>query len=194
MVYHSDRFTLVDPISGKLINYGDKIIYGDENNEGAFDFFYGGANPLLVSESEKGVTVKITDKQRDVIYKYLSQFIKDYSEQCYERAKECSHLFGESTFDKIDLVEFALNYHLAYIGFNDLFEGDSKFYKSPQDALKRFKEVQGSGVSYGVTDYNILKSNFQAWSKCNGKIWEGLLRRRNSEFNLFVYGDYTGNN
>lgn len=154
-VYHSDRFTLVDPISGKLINYGDKIIYGDENNEGAFDFFYGGANPLLVSESEKGVTVKITDKQRDIIYKHLSQFIKDYSEQCYERAKECSHLFGESTFDKIDLVEFALNYQLAYIGFNDLFEGDSKFYKSPQDALKRFKEAQGSGVSYGVTDYNI---------------------------------------
>ena len=43
------------------------------------------------------------------------------------------------------------------------------------------------------TNTKILKYNFQAWSKCNGKTWEGLLRRRNSEFNLFVYGDYTGN-
>ena len=48
-------------------------------------------------------------------------------------------------------------------------------------------------ICNGVTDTNVLKSNFQAWSKCNGKTWEGLLRRRNSEFNLFVYGDYTGN-
>lgn len=49
-------------------------------------------------------------------------------------------------------------------------------------------------ICNGVTNVNIIKSNFQAWSKCNGKTWEGLLRRRNSEFNLFINADYSGNN
>lgn len=34
--------------------------------------------------------------------------------------------------------------------FNDLFEGDTKFYKDNQTLLKRTKEDQASGVPYGL--------------------------------------------
>ena len=47
------------------------------------------------------------------------------------------------------------NYYLTYIGFNDIFEGDTKYYKDSQTFLKRAKEVQGSGVPYGLIDYNM---------------------------------------
>ena len=40
-----------------------------------------------------------------------------------------------------------------YINFNDLLEGDTKYYKSAQDFLKRAKESQGSGVPYGIVDF-----------------------------------------
>ena len=47
-------------------------------------------------------------------------------------------------------------------------------------------------ICNGVTDKDIICSNFLAWSKCNGKTWEGLLKRRKAEYNLFMYGDYSG--
>jgi GH24 family phage-related lysozyme (muramidase) len=46
----------------------------------------------------------------------------------------------------------------------------------------------------GVTDENTIRSNFEAWSKCNGVVWQGLKKRRDSEADLYLNGDYTGNN
>lgn len=145
-VFHSDRFVLTDE-NGKRHSYGDYIL------EEAFDFFYGGANSIKTKPAGNGVQIVLTDAQNEAIDRHLEQFLKDYTEQCYNRAIKYKHLFGDTSFSREDLIEFSLNYHLAYIGFNDLFEGDTKFYKSSQDALKRFKEAQGSGVSYGILNY-----------------------------------------
>lgn len=49
-------------------------------------------------------------------------------------------------------------------------------------------------ICAGVTDANTIYNNFLAWSYCNGVVWEGLKRRRISEYNLFMNEDYTGNN
>ncbi len=43
------------------------------------------------------------------------------------------------------------------MNFDDIFEGDMKFYKDTQTALKRAKEVQGSGVPYGI--FNAVRDN-----------------------------------
>ena len=154
-VFNSDRFIISEVVQDKdgkyktvTTNYGELII------KEAFDFFYGGANSIKTKRTNKGVEIIITDAQEEAIAKYLEQFITKYSEQAYNKAMQYNHLFGNNTFDKHQLTEFILNYHLAYINFNDLFEGDTKFYKNSQDALKRFKEVQGSGVAYGLLNYN----------------------------------------
>jgi len=50
-------------------------------------------------------------------------------------------------------------------------------------------------ICNGNFDEDTIKTNFLAWHKSNGNVSleKGLLRRRLSEFNLFMYGDYTGN-
>lgn len=57
-------------------------------------------------------------------------------------------------------IDFALNHRLMYIAFNDIFEGDTKFYKDTQTFLKRSKESQASGVPYGFVDTSLdLREN-----------------------------------
>lgn len=174
-VFSSDRFTITEVIKNEdgkyetiITNYGNNII------EDAFDFFYGGVNTIQVKRVGQGVEIVITPEQEEIIAQHLEQFIAKYSEQCYNRAMQYKHLFGNETFDKFKLTEFALNYHLAYINFNDIFEGDTKFYKSSQDGLKRFKEVQGSGVSYGVLNRNddlTANSSPVEWCALNNTIF-----------------------
>ena len=41
-----------------------------------------------------------------------------------------------------------------YNNFNDLLEGNTKFYKNSQDFLKRAKEMQASGIPYGIVSYD----------------------------------------
>ena len=150
-IFHSDRFVVThyDEITNKVeeVNYGELIF--DE----AFNFFYGGAESIRSKAVTKGVEIVLSDKQNEIIDKYIAEFIKDYSEQCYKKALKYKHLIGEATFSEDDIKEHALNYHLMYINCNDILEGDTKTYKNSQDTLKRFKEGQGSGVSYGLLDY-----------------------------------------
>ena len=49
-------------------------------------------------------------------------------------------------------------------------------------------------ICNGVTDKDTICSNFLAWSNGGGHRIEGLYRRRCKEANMFLYGDYTGNN
>jgi lysozyme len=49
-------------------------------------------------------------------------------------------------------------------------------------------------ICAGIRDSDTITANFQAWSNAGGKRLEGLYRRRTKEANIFLYGDYTGNN
>ena len=49
-------------------------------------------------------------------------------------------------------------------------------------------------VVNGVRNSGTIMSNFTAWSNGGGRRIEGLYRRRVKEANMFLYGDYTGNN
>ena len=59
----------------------------------------------------------------------------------------------------IDLAEYGLNDYIANVSFDDLFEGNSKYYKDAQTFLKRAKEVQAGGTSYNGVDYNVTDTN-----------------------------------
>lgn len=71
------------------------------------------------------------------------------------------------------------------------------------DALVSFAYNCGTGglfgstlwknVIAGVKDSSTITANFQAWSKANGVVSQGLLNRRNKEAAMFINGDYTGN-
>lgn len=85
----------------------------------------------------------------------------------------------------------------------DLDEKGVLLSKQQYDALTSFayncgtKGLFGStlykNIISGVRDKDTITSNFQAWSKANGQTSKGLLKRRNSEADLFFNGNYSGN-
>ena len=153
-VFRSDRFQIThtdERGNVSVRNYGNEIL--DE----MFSFLYGGANEtyLHTTRNAKGVTVNLTAEQEAKITEKLSEFINDYIDDTEERIQQYRDFIPENLLTGDNVAEFALNHHLMYVGFNDLFEGDTKFYKDTQTFLKRAKESQGSGVPYGIVDYNL---------------------------------------
>lgn len=169
-VFKSDRFTITTTDEkGKVVvkNYGQEIL--DE----AFDIFYGGANNKYIHTEiiDNVNTVVLTDEQNSAVNKHISKFILDYVEQAKSRIQNYKNFIVENLYNNTNIAEFALNYHLMYVSFGDLFEGDTKFYKDTQTFLKRAKEVQASGIPYGLTDYDmdLRASRTRVMSKLNDK-------------------------
>lgn len=153
-VFRSDRFQIThtdERGNVSVRNYGNEIL--DE----MFSFLYGGANNtyLHTTRNAKGVTVNLTAEQEAKVTEKLSEFINDYIDDTEERIQQYRDFIPENLMTGDNVAEFALNHHLMYVGFNDLFEGDTKFYKDTQTFLKRAKESQGSGIPYGIVDYNL---------------------------------------
>ena len=149
-LFTDDKFSITDP-DGTIHNYGQEII-----NE-TIDFFYGGANDSFIhytTDNLGHITVNLTDAQEAKLNEKLNQFIFHYLNQQVERFEQFRNLdvAGLMNSDE-NIYDFALNYRLAYYNFNDIFEGDAKFYKDSQTFLKRAKESQASGVPYGFADY-----------------------------------------
>lgn len=150
-LFTSIKFSITDP-DGTIHNYGQEII--DET----IDFFYGGANDSFIhytTDNLGHITVNLTDAQEAKLNEKLNQFIFHYLNQQVERFEQFRNLdiAGLMNSDE-NIYDFALNYRLAYYNFNDIFEGDAKFYKDSQTFLKRAKESQASGVPYGFADYS----------------------------------------
>jgi GH24 family phage-related lysozyme (muramidase) len=56
------------------------------------------------------------------------------------------------------------------------------------------KSTLFKNILSGVIDSNIIRENFGRYNLVNGKVWQGLVNRRKSEADLYLNGDYTGNN
>ncbi len=150
-VFTSDRFkTTILNKNGKyeVVNFADDMLK-------SFNLLYGGANNtyLHTTTTNNGVQVELTDEQNAIINEQISKFIVAYSGRAVQQLEVYKNFIPEGMLTKLTAAEFALNHRLMYINFNDLFEGDTKFYKDTQTFLKRAKEAQGSGVPYGIVDY-----------------------------------------
>ena len=154
-VFTSDRFIMYDYFAedgeNAIRNFGQEIL--DE----AFALFRRRTtNPELLLQFDKEGNVILTDTQKQIIENKLKEFILAYIEHARYRMQNFEGFAKNITDADINtnnLAEFILNTHLTYVGFNDMFEGDTKFYKNSQTFLKRAKESQGSGVPYGIVDF-----------------------------------------
>ena len=138
-VFTSDKFTI------GTRNYGQELL------DKSFSFLYGGASNTYVHRVNQNV--ELTEAQEQAVEDMLNEFISDYIYDAQERIEKHRSFIPAKYLEEDKIAEFALNHHLMYVAFNDLFEGDTKFYKSFQDFLKRAKEAQGSGVPYGIVNY-----------------------------------------
>ena len=157
LLFNDDRFVLTDYKTGKTTKYGNKLL------EYLFPSLYGGDIKTFIpftSNANGEVELNLTADQEAMITRMVKGFITDYSNDAINRMSEYKDLDVNNLINEKNSIDFALNHRLMYIAFNDVFEGDTKFYKDTQTFLKRSKESQASGVPYGFVDTSLdLREN-----------------------------------
>ena len=157
LLFKDDRFVLTDYKTGTTTKYGDKLL------EYLFPSLYGGARDGFIpftTNSNGEVELNLSADQEAMITRMVKGFVTDYSNNAITRMSEYKDLDINNLINEKNSIDFALNHRLMYITFNDIFEGDTKFYKDTQTFLKRSKESQASGVPYGFVDTSLdLREN-----------------------------------
>lgn len=168
-MFHSDKFTITDYKTGKVRNYGQELL------DDYFDSLYNGSKGGFIHFSYENGKIKLnhTKDQVEAIDNKIAEFISDYIDSSAIRMDEFKNLDVAGLINDDNVADFALNYRLAYNYFDDLFEGDDKFYKSSQDFLKRAKEGQASGTPYSTfniyQDENMMLTDLKKMSYLNSQ-------------------------
>ena len=147
-LFKDDRFVITN-------NDGTTTNVAQDLMNKLFSSLYGGDKDAYIPFKSDGdkVEVNLTDDQNKEVTQMISDFITNYVNQQVEKFDAFKNLDVAGLINDQNVADFVLNNRLAYISFNDLFEGDTKFYKDTQTFLKRSKESQASGVPYGFCDY-----------------------------------------
>lgn len=147
-LFRDDRFIITN-------NDGTTTNVAQDLMDKLFSSLYGGDKDAYIPFKSDGdkVEVNLTDEQNKEVTKMISDFITSYVNQQVEKFDAFKNLDVAGLINDKNVADFVLNTRLTYISFNDLFEGDTKFYKDTQTFLKRSKESQASGVPYGFCDY-----------------------------------------
>ena len=157
LLFKDDRFVLTDYKTGTTTKYGDDLL------KYLFPSLYGGARDGFIpftTNANGEVELNLSADQEVMITRMVKGFVTDYSNNAITRMSEYKDLDINNLINEKNSIDFALNHRLMYIAFNDIFEGDTKFYKDTQTFLKRSKESQASGVPYGFVDTSLdLREN-----------------------------------
>lgn len=151
-VFKSNKFTIIDENTGEVINFGYKLV------QELLNPLYGGSDESFiqpVKQNGKIIDVDLS-KYEDKINEMISNFINSITKDSINHLENYRDNIKDVSINFRNVSEFILNYRLTYFAFDDLFEGNSKIYKSDQDAFKRTKEVQGSGNPMGSPDFTTL--------------------------------------
>lgn len=102
--------------------------------------------------SNASATISFSERVESELEQLVTKWIDAY--QTYF-VNETHNKFGSFLEDINDneIIEYGLNAYIHFANFDDLFEGNSKYYKDPQTFLKRAKESQAGGTSYSITNY-----------------------------------------
>lgn len=157
LLFKDDRFVLTDYKTGTTTKYGDRLL------KYLFPSLYGGDIKTFIpftTNANGEVELNLSAEQEAMITRMVKGFVTDYSNNAITRMSEYKDLDINNLINEKNSIDFALNHRLMYIAFNDVFEGDTKFYKDTQTFLKRSKESQASGVPYGFVDTSLdLREN-----------------------------------
>lgn len=110
-------------------------------------------NHGLVREENGRLVLNLSNETNQVLDSITEQWIKGFNKEVVRRTQQYNKLLTER-FSAEQVFDCMLNSANAEMSFDDLFEGDVKFYKNAQDFLKRAKEVQAAGKAYAGFDIN----------------------------------------
>ena len=110
-------------------------------------------NHGLVREENGRLVLNLSNEINQILDSITEQWIKGFNKEVVRRTQQYDKLLTER-FSAEQVFDCMLNSANAEMSFDDLFEGDVKFYKNAQDFLKRAKEVQAAGKAYAGFDIN----------------------------------------
>lgn len=170
-VYHSDNGVVYDghELKGKVFTSNKFTVgtknFGNELMQRLINPLYRGADdtdkaiPLKINRELAGHAIgydKLTAEQETAINDMISNYIKALSDDAVTRFDDYKQFINNDVVPtKENIIEFITNNNLMEYNFDELYEGNSKFYKSAQDFLKRAKEAQAGGDPYGMADFSV---------------------------------------
>ena len=142
---------------------GDNAIFS-VNNDGGLSINLDNNTNRLIKINNNGI-VPVLELNTDyvendinwldnIITNACSEFTTNYLSECYKEYQSIKDKLSDYNITDDMFIAWALNSVTAYMSFDDIFEGDSKIYKDARTFLKRAKEVQAGGKSYGGYDLN----------------------------------------
>ena len=165
-VFTSDKFELAER------NYGNEVM------QRYFNPFYRGVDAYdsanrFVKLNPDG-SVELTDKQENAIQDMINNYVTDYVNQSLDRFDKYKQFVIDDKIpvDFEHVAEAQTNYNIAFYNYNELYEGNTKFYKNSQDLLKRDKECQAGGKSYAMADF--LTPSYLLTRSDGGEIYSGI--------------------
>lgn len=105
---------------------------------------------LQLNLERNNTIIGIDNKINDIVEKWINAYDNYIKTQLLSFNSVLNNI-NDISYNKI--VEAIYNITLAYMDFDAIFEGDSKYYKDAQTFLKRAKEVQMAGSSFSAYDF-----------------------------------------
>ena len=172
-VYHSDNGVVYDAtnreLKGKVFTSNKFTVgttnFGNELMQKLINPLYRGADdtdkaiPLKINRNIDGHATgygKLTAEQETAINDMISNYIKALSDNAVARFNDYKQFINNDVVPtRENIIEFITNNNLMEYNFDELYEGNSKFYKSAQEFLKRAKEFLAGGDPYGMADFSV---------------------------------------
>ena len=111
------------------------------------------------------VTREIKEKLLDIVKTWEKEYLKD----SYIRLRPYEQYLEKIGYSSPNMDGFILNTANMNMCYDDLFEGDFKFYKDSRDFLKRTKETQAGGDGYAGYNINNILDETIVTNQRNGK-------------------------
>ena len=137
------------------------LLYGQDNDSlivkdgSSFKVNTDRTNLITKTANSKGKyeyldSIENEQKLRDITVKWLKAYIRKI-----ENSTSQYNEINDGKYNRDQIVECILNTYLNNLMFDDILEGDAKYYKDAQTELKRAKENQMGGVAFANMDLNM---------------------------------------
>lgn len=134
----ANGYKLDEAVQKALFLYGGKDTSLLHYSNGSIE-----VNQTILENLRKGDLTPYMEELDNIISEWISNFIKETDREF----EQYSSIVGDK-YNIDEVREAMLNYVVAYNKFDELFEGDSKFYADARTFLKRAKEAQAGGKAY----------------------------------------------
>lgn len=145
------KFTKLDSSIGYDVERAVSDIISDASSTGEIQLT--GYTESANASASINFSTAVEQRLQNVIAEWLNVYREYFINETHNKFD--SFLEGISNEE---IAEYGFNAYLHFANFDDLFEGNSKYYKDPQTFLKRAKESQAGGTSYSIATYKATQN------------------------------------